>query len=93
MFATPTNTQAAKEPTLRELADTLAYLLVALHEKLPRVDGNDRAAVNVETGTLAVVTAVTQLNGLGALNRDAGAIPTHAANAGAMHIYNNVIVS
>lgn len=82
--------------------------LVAVLDKLPRTDSADRVTVAIETGsvgiatnqTLATITTVntvascTGVAGFGAVAapRPADAVPMHVANAGAMHLYNNIIV-
>jgi hypothetical protein len=43
--------------------------------------------------TLSTLTTAGTLQNLGAQSRPADAIPMHASNAGAMHIYNNLIFS
>jgi len=84
----------------------MLVLLAEIAEKLPRVDANDRVMTNggditqpVSLSTLATVTTVGTvttsgtLQNLGAASRPADGIPMHLANAGAMHLYNNIIVS
>ena len=79
-------------------------LLNAIFEKMPRIQANDRVLVELgESGALASITtvgtvsAVTQLSALGSttvnVTKAGDGIPTHLSNAGAMHIYNNIIVS
>lgn len=81
--------------------------MLAILEKMPRVDGNDRLVANIETGsgltvglstnqtlaTLTTLATATRLSNLGASDRPADAIPFHMSNMGAAHIYNNIIVS
>lgn len=91
-----------QEATQQELLAQATYLLFAILEKMPRVDVNDRLVVNpsestspvtVSSGTITTVSTVTALQNLGAQARPADAIPMHMGNAGAMHIYNNILVS
>lgn len=90
------------EATQQEMLAQMTLLLAAILEKLPRVDVNDRMTVNVETGTLTTLTTLTTASDLTRLNnfgtagvtsKPADAIPVHLANAGTMHIYNNIQVS
>ena len=83
-------------------------LLTRIADRLPRVDAFDRVITSGAEVTQAVsgsllsvntVTSVTdalRLNSLG-LNattaRPADAIPIHAANAGSLHLYNQITVS
>ena len=82
-------------------------LLSAILEKMPRVDVNDRMVVShaesnptvalasgqtlgtvTTVGTVSNVATMTQVGG-----RDAAHISYALANAGALHIYNNIEVS
>lgn len=87
------------EATQQEMLAQMTLLLAAILDKLPRVDVNDRMMVNVETGTLPTLTTasdLTRLNNMGTTgitSKPADAIPMHIANAGTMHIYNNIQVS
>lgn len=84
------------EATQQEMLAQMTLLLAAILEKLPRVDVNDRMTVNVETGTLPTASDLTRLNNFGTAgvtSKPADAIPVHLANAGTMHIYNNIQVS
>lgn len=93
-----TNQQSILE-ALNTLNDTLVYMLSSVLEKLPRVTGNDQAAVSIEAGavslnsnqTLATVTTVgtittqTQIGGQDALSvARSQMIP--------FHLYNNISV-
>lgn len=89
--ATDATLIAIQETTqsVRELSDTILALLSAVLEKMPRVTGNDQAAVSVE-GNVTIgsgtVTVLLQLGGQEAL--------TVARNQMIpMHIYNNITVS
>jgi len=80
------------EATLDNVIQVLMWIL----DKLPRTDANDRAVVNIQDGGAAVTISaatVTSVQSFGAANRPADLTPMHYANAGAMHIYNNIIVS
>lgn len=87
------------EATQQEMLAQMTLLLAAILEKLPRVDVNDRMTVNVETGTLPSLTTASDLTRLnnfgtaGVTSKPADAIPMHLANAGTMHIYDNIKVS
>lgn len=81
--------------------------LMAILDKMPRVDANDRLVINAETGTglsvglnsaqtlatVTTVTTLTKLSNLGANNVAADGIPYHMSNMGAAHIYNNIVVT
>ncbi len=84
------------------LSDTLLYFVSAMLEKMPRLDINDRATVNVETGTVTVgtistITNMSNLNNMNNLNNLAGgntnAIPYQLSNVGTLHIYDNIKVT
>ena len=89
--------------SLEETQQAVLYLLALMSDKMARLDTADRMTVNVETGaitasiaasqTLATVTAVTTLQNLGAASRVTDLIPHNVAQMGALHLYNNVIVS
>jgi hypothetical protein len=86
---------SAEEDLLSSL-DAVVLLLSAMMEKMPRVDVNDRMAVNIETGsvtvsslpTLATLTNLTNLNNFSGGN--AAPLPYHMSNIGAAHIYNQI---
>ncbi len=95
-----------QEDTQLELLGEAILLLSAILEKMPRVSGNDQAAVTIEGGsvgisasqTLAAVTTVTTVTTVGTLNNMAaiGGKFVMADNlnfGGVQHIYNNIIVS
>lgn len=79
----------------------MLVLLAEIAEKLPRVDANDRVLTNgadvtqpVSMSTLATVTTVgTVSNQTSIGGRDAANTVVAQANAGCLHIYNNIIVS
>lgn len=89
--------------SLEETQQAVLYLLALMSDKMARLDTADRMTVNVETGaitasiaasqTLATVTAVTALQNLGAASRAADLIPHNVSQMGALHLYNNIIVS
>ena len=91
----------ALEATNEELLTHATLLLSAILEKMPRVDTADRMAVTIESGsvgisasqTLATLSTAGTLQNLGALSRPADGIPFHMSNIGALHLYNNIIVS
>lgn len=70
--------------------------LATISEKFARLDINDRATVNVETGTIGVsslptlstVTNLTNINNFAGGN--AAPLPYHVSNIGALHIYNQI---
>ena len=78
--------------------DEVVYLLSSILEKLPRVDAADRLLVShsesnptvsiASAQTLATVTTLTNVGG-----RDAAHAAFALANAGAMHIYDNIRVT
>lgn len=94
-----------QEVTQQELLAQATYLLLAILEKMPRVDANDRLVVNpsestspvtISSGTVTTAADLTRLNNMGtigATSRPADGVPLHLSNAGAMHIYNNILVS
>ena len=92
--------------SLEETQQAVLYLLALMSDKMARLDTADRMTVNVETGaitasiasaqtlaTVTTVTAVTALQNLGAASRAADLIPHNVAQMGALHLYNNIIVS
>lgn len=90
----------SQEATLQELLGATVYALAAILEKMPRVTGNDQAAVSIESGsvgissgqTLATVTTVgtvTNTNQLGGQY----AAGNNLMMSGTAHIYNNIVVS
>ena len=89
----------ALETTQEQLLAHATLLLSAILEKMARVDTVDRMVVSIETGTVTtLMTAVdlTRLNNFGTsgvTSKPADAIPMHLANAGTMHIYDNIKVS
>ncbi len=99
--ASPLEIESTILDELKNLNDTLLVLLSAILEKMPRVTGNDQAAVSIESGSVAIssgtVTTVTtcgtvknqaQVGGQEALTVARGQIM-----AGTNHIYSNIVVS
>lgn len=90
-----------QEATQQELLAQATLLLLAILEKMPRVDVNDRLIVQHENAigaitTLTTAADLTRLNNMGTsgiTSKPADAVPLHLSNAGAMHIYNNILVS
>lgn len=84
--------------------DELVYVLYSILEKMPRVDSADRLLVShaesnptvsiASAQTLATVTTVANVATMTQIGaRDAAHMTFAAANAGAMHIYNNILVT
>lgn len=90
-----------QEATQQELLAQATLVLLAILEKMPRVDAADRLIVNHESAlstitTLTTAADLTRLNNMGTsgiTSKPADAVPLHLSNAGAMHIYNNILVS
>lgn len=89
-----------QEATQQELLAQATLILLAILEKMPRVDVNDRLMVNPSESIANVVVTtaadLTRLNNMGTsgiTSKPADAVPLHLSNAGAMHIYNNILVS
>jgi hypothetical protein len=101
----------ATEPTqseIKQLADAMLYFATAILDKLPRLDNFDRAAINVETGSIAVsalptlanvttVAGVTTVTNLTNLNNFSGGntnhIPNNLSDAGLMRLYDAIKVT
>lgn len=90
----------AGQLTDRQLQEGILYALVAMLDKMPRLDGNDRIVTNtaettspvtISSGTVTTVTTVTTVANLG--GRDAAHISFALANSGALHIYDNIRVT
>lgn len=80
--------------------DTLAMLLAAIIEKMPRVDVADRVlvshaesnpAVTISSGTVTTCATLSNQTNIG--GRDASHAAFALANIGTAHIYNNIVVS
>jgi hypothetical protein len=88
-----------QEATQQELLGTVAVLLAAMLERMPRVTGNDQCAVSIEAGsvgiasgqTLATLTTLSNIVSIG--SKPASTAADAIAMTGAAHIYNNIIVS
>lgn len=86
--------QDATVQALQALNDTMLYMLGAILEKMPRVTGNDQAAVSIEAGTLATVTTVATVSNMTSIGgKQAAQVPDAVSMAGANHLYRNIIVS
>ena len=87
------------EATQQELLGTVVVLLAAMLEKMPRVTGNDQAAVNVEAGSVAVssgtISTVTTVTTLANQRAQGGQFISgdNTMLAGTRHIYSNIVVS
>lgn len=79
----------------RELQEGVLYAMLAILEKMPRVDTADRIVTNQETGSVSIssgtVTTVANQTNIG--GRDAAHASFAMANIGALHIYNNILVT
>lgn len=92
------DSSAATETTQQEILGEAIYLLAAILEKMPRVNGNDQCAVSVEAGSVGLAANTDMRNITGYVNdqRLAGGTFISGANmmlAGAGHLYNNIVVS
>jgi hypothetical protein len=93
--------ELSNETTQQELLGGVLVLLSSILEKMPRVDGADRMVVShsesspavtiASAQTLATLTTLGNQTNVG--GRDASHMAYAAANAGSMHIYNNLIFS
>lgn len=94
--------QDATVVALQALNDTMLYMLAAILEKMPRVTGNDQAAISIEAGSVGVsslptLAAVTTLSTLSNITNVGGKhvsqLPDAISQLGALHLYRNIIVS
>lgn len=80
-----------------QLLYELVFILQSILEKMPRVTGNDQAAVSVEVGSLSTVSTVTTCGTLTTVSQIGTRAAMTAADAmimqGTSHIYNNLVVS
>lgn len=81
---------------IRQLNETMLYLVSSLLSQQPRLDANNRAAVNVETGsvtvgTISTLTNMTNLNNFAGGN--AALVPFYLGDAGATTIYDLIEVT
>ena len=78
----------------RELQEGVLYAMLAILEKMPRVDTADRIVTNQETGSVSISSGtVTVSNQTNIGGRDAAHASFAMANIGALHIYNNILVT
>lgn len=85
-----------QEVTQVEMLGNLTAVMVAVLDKLARLDANDRAVVNIETGSVGLnagqtLAAVGTLISMGTTQRPTDAIPHHMSNIGVAHIYNQLV--
>lgn len=82
------------EASQQELLAQATYYLAAILDRLPRTDNNDRVIVNTsDQGNVIVTTVSTVSNQTSLGGRDMSHAQMMQANAGCMHIYNNISVS
>ena len=76
--------------SLDETLQMAVFLLSQIVEKLPRIDGADRVIISQ-----AEVEGITLISSIGSTGRGRPTdfFPVAIPNAGAMHIYNNIVVS
>ena len=100
--ALPGAAQDLTVQALQELNDTMLYMLGAILEKMPRVTGNDQAAVSIEAGSVSfnsnqTVATVTTVGTVSNMTNIGGRHTANVADAmtmsGTTHIYNNITVS
>lgn len=74
---------------IKDFNENLLFILTAMFEKMPRVTGNDQAAVSVEAGAISTVTTVSNLQSMGAkyINGD------NLNMSGLQQLYSNIVVS
>lgn len=88
--------EVALESTQEQILGTIALLLAAMLEKMPRVTGNDQCAVSVESGSVGISGSVTNITGYLGDIRALGGSYASGANlmlSGTQHIYSNILVS
>lgn len=88
----------SEQLTDRQLQEGILYAVLAMLEKMPRVDTNDRVMANIEAGSVVissgtVTTVSTVSNQANIGGRDASHVTFAMANIGTAHIYNNIRVS
>ena len=92
------NTQAILS-AIGILNDTMLTVLVAVLEKMPRVTGNDQAAVSVENTITTAFSANQDIRNITGSLSNLNALGTKYVSgdnsnlAGLGHVYNNIIVS
>ena len=93
------NSDAIKELSdqINILTDTMLYYMTAVLEKMPRVTGNDQAAVVAEGGTISTVSTVTTCGTVTTISQIGTRAAMTTADAqimqGTSHLYNNILVS
>ena len=79
------------------LIDTLLMYMAAVLEKMPRVTGNDQAAVSLEGGSVGTVTTVTTCGTVTTVSQLGTRAAMTMADAqimqGTSHIYSNIVVA
>ena len=100
MTATSVLAGLNEEATQLEVLGNVTVLLSEILANMPRIDTARRLVIGNETtqtvslSTLATVTTVGTVSDQTSIGgRPAQGVPMHIGNAGAMHIYNNIIVS
>lgn len=89
------------QESINILNDTMLVLLSAILEKMPRVTGNDQAAVSIESGSVSIssgtVTTVTTCgtvtNQAQVGGQEALTVARSQIMSGTQHIYSNIVVS
>lgn len=97
--ALPLPAGAATDSTLQALQalnDTMLYMLGAILEKMPRVTGNDQAAVSIEAGAVSfnanqVIGTLSNITSIGA--KHASGVTDSISQLGALHLYQNIVVT
>lgn len=82
----------------KQLQEAILFALLAMLEKMPRLDAADRVIVTNGEGSHAISlngnqTLATLSNQTNIGGRDASNIAFAMANIGTAHIYNNIVVS
>lgn len=92
--ALPLPAGAATDSTLQALQalnDTMLYMLGAILEKMPRVTGNDQAAVSIEAGAVSSIGTLSNITSIGA--KHASGVTDSISQLGALHLYQNIVVT
>jgi hypothetical protein len=76
--------------SLDETLQMVVFLLSQVVEKLPRIDAADR--VITSGGEVEALSLISSIGSSGR-GRPTDFLPVVLPNAGAMHIYNNIVVS
>lgn len=74
----------------------MLYMLGAILEKMPRVTGNDQAAVSIEAGAVSfnanqVIGTLSNITSIGA--KHASGVTDSISQLGALHLYQNIVVT